>query len=98
MPNNYESDDERRQAHFLSLFSTPFNPSLTQLCNEAIEAQTDMYLMPTGETLTLEQSFNAYIQPFLPQKQGNVDYKELFHNLSVGNMIIDKQIRKIEER
>lgn len=48
--------------------------------------------------MTLEQQFNMFILPNLPQKLSDVDFEDNFKSLSVGNMLIEKQLRRMEER
>ena len=39
-----------------------------------------------------------FILPNLPQKLSDVDFEDNFKSLSVGNMLIEKQLRRMEER
>lgn len=57
-----------------------------------------MYLLPDGENLTIDQAFDKFIENHLPAKDSNCDYKRLFENLSTGNLIMEKQLKKLEER
>lgn len=94
----FDSEAQRRQAQFLQLFDVPFNQELSNLCLKAANKQCGDYILPDGEAITLEQAFNKLVKNNLPNKSQDVDYKLFFENISIGNMVIEKQIKKIEER
>ena len=64
-----------------------------------MEKQTNIFSQFGGENFTIDQSFNKYLLPILPEVEKTEEqYKDYFESLSVGNMLLEKQLRKIEER
>ena len=73
---------------------------MTKLSLEAIEKQASLYNQYGGEDITLEQSFNKFLRPILPKpladSEGN--YEDWYKELSIGNMVLEKSLRTLEEK
>lgn len=102
----YCNEAERRQDHFLNLFQIKRDPKLGKLCYSAIQEYTDSifdkessYLLPDCESMTVEQIFHKFMgSKYAESKDNNVDYKTQFEVISLGNMLIEKQLAKIQDR
>nr|AAZ94902.1 putative zinc finger motif protein [Moneuplotes crassus] len=89
----YTSEVERRHSHFCQVFGVPFNKELTRASIKAIEKQIESLVDSNDKDLLakIEQNYNQ-------DQENKGKYKEFFENLSISNMVLEKQLRKIEER